>query len=70
MQEVVRLEKKVLEKVNKIIDLYDELKETEREIEKLLKKKEQIAYRIGLNIATLKYLLKGSPLEKGEVDES
>lgn len=64
------MEKKVLEKVNKIIDLYDELKETEREIEKLLKKKEQIAYRIGLNIATLKYLLKGSPLEKGEVDES
>ena len=64
------MKKKVLEKVNKIIDLYDELKETEREIEKLLKKKEQIAYRIGLNIATLKYLLKGHSIGGDEINES
>ena len=52
------MERKILEEINKVVDLYDEVDRINREIERLSKQREQIVYEIGLRVATIKYLLR------------
>ena len=48
----------MLEEINKIVDLYDEIDRLDKEIERLLKQREQVVYEIGLRVATIKHLLR------------
>ena len=59
------MEKEILDKINRIIDLYEELDRIDREIRRLQERKEQIIYEIGIRIATVKYILR----ERGEAYE-